>query len=317
MAIRNILFIVGISALALFTSCQTIRRSNVPVTPPPVKSSTTVPEVAHPPTNNEPAQVPEFVAQRTPRVGLIFGPGGAKTFAHIGVLQELERYKMPIVAVAGLEWGALVGSLYSLNSQSHEVDWKMSQLPKQSFSSKNLFSNKMKPADPRDYNQYLEKVFSNAKLESAKLPFACPYVRGASGKTGVLKNGVAKAVIKACWYYPPLFAMGNTMAAPFAIADLVEVLRKEGAELIIFIDVLGSADRKDFADWSDEELGWFSWVPVQAAIGNARLSGVHETIKVDTSAYSMFDMDQRLRLIQVGKQGSASTIDRLAKKYDF
>jgi NTE family protein len=265
----------------------------------------------------EPAQVPEFVAQRTPRVGLIFGPGGAKAFAHIGVLQELERYKMPIVAVAGLEWGALVGSLYSLNSQSHEVDWKMSQLPKQSFSSKNLFSNKMKPANTQEYKQYLEKVFAGAKLEKAKLPFACPYIRGASGKTGVLKTGLAKTALRGCLFYPPLFEISETMAAPFAIADMVDALKKDGAELIIFIDVLGSADKKDFADWSEDQLSWFSWVPIQSAIGSARLSGVHEVIKVDTSAYSMYDMDQRLRLIQVGKQGSASTIDRLAKKYDF
>lgn len=315
MVIKNFSFIAVISAFsALLISCQTIQRPGRTNAPVPVKTPT-VPEVAHPPAAQ--AQVPEFVAQRTPRVGIIFGPGGAKTFAHVGVLQELERYKMPIVAVAGLEWGALVGSLYGLNGQSHEVDWKMSRLPKQSFSSKNLFSKKMKPAATQDYDKYLDQIFQNTKLESTKLPFACTYIRGASGKTTVLRSGVAKNSLRPCMYYPPLFEMKETMAAPFAVAELADALRKEGAELIILIDVLGSADKKDFSEWSEEDISWFSWVPVQSAMASARLMGVHEVIKVDTSAYSMYDMDQRLRLIQVGKQGAASTIDRLAKKYDF
>lgn len=315
MGIKNFLFIAGISLLCgLLVNCQThIRtRGQAPIGSP---STPTTPEVTHLPPPA--AQVPEFVAQRTPRVGLIFGPGGAKAFAHIGVLQELERYKMPIVAVAGLEWGALVGTLYSLNGQSHEVDWKMSQLPKLSFSSKNLFSKKMKPAATQEYDQYLDKVLQNSSIDKTKVPFACPYIRGAAGKTSLARAGLAKNVMKSCWYYPPLFGIRETMSAPFAIAEAAEFLRKEGAELIIFVDVVGSADKKDFNDWSDDELSWFAWVPVQNAIANARFFGVHEVIKVDTSAYSMYDMDQRLRLIQVGKQGSASTIDRLAKKYDF
>lgn len=313
MVIRNFLFIVAISvAVGFLAGCQTRPIHTTGSTP--VKTPT-VPEVAHPPA--EAVQVPEFVAQRTPRVGLIFGPGGAKTFAHIGVLQEMERYKMPIVAVAGLEWGSLVGSLYALNSQSHEVDWKMSQLPKQNFSSKNLFSKKMTPAGPQAYNQYLDKVFQNADLGKAKLPFACPFIKGAGGKTAVLKSGSAKGVARTCMYYPPMFGVRENIAAPFAVGEMADFLRKQGAELIVLIDVLGSADKKDFADWSDDEWSWFAWTSVQSALGSARFSGVHEVIRVDTSSYSMMDVDQRLRLIQVGKQGSAGVIDRLAKKYDF
>lgn len=303
----------GVLLLCLLMGCQT-RRSTAPVNPqihPPTKTGD---GVSHSP---ETVNLPDFVGQRAPRVGLIFGPGGAKTFAHIGVLQELEKYKIPVVAVAGLEWGALVGALYSLNGQSHEVDWKMSQLPKSSFSSKNLFSKKMRAATTKEYDQYLQKVFASAKIESAKIPFACPFIRGASGKVGIATKGAAASTLRSCWYYPPIFEFSETMAAPFSIYEATAFLRQSGAELIILVNVLDGVDKKNFADWTEEDLSWFSWVPVQSALTGAKYSGVHEIISVDTSSYEMFDVSQRLRLIQVGKQGAGGAIDRIVKKYDF
>mgnify|MGYP002358440770 FL=1 len=37
-----------------------------------------------------------------PKIGIILGPGAIKTFAHIGVLQELGKNKIPISMIAGL-----------------------------------------------------------------------------------------------------------------------------------------------------------------------------------------------------------------------
>ena len=60
-----------------------------------------------------------------PRVGLVLGGGGARGAAHIGVLKELERLRIPVDAIVGTSMGAIVGGLYatgmtrrSLNSSS-------------------------------------------------------------------------------------------------------------------------------------------------------------------------------------------------------
>ena len=317
MEIKSTLFTRGLLTvlfLSVTLGCQT--RHRTAPTNPQIAAPSKLGEVVNQP-QQETVQLPDFVGQRAPRVGLIFGPGGAKTFAHIGVLQELEKYKIPVVAVTGLEWGSLVGAIYSLNGQSHEVDWKMSQLPKASFSSKNLFSKKMRAATTKEYDQYLDKVFSNTKIESAKVPFACPYIRGGSGRVGLVTKGSASSTLRSCWYYPPIFDFKETMAAPFSIYEAAAFLRQSGAELIVLINVLESVDKKNFSDWSEEDWGWFSWVPVQSALTNAKYAGVHEVITVDTSSYDMFDVSQRLRLIQVGKQGAGGAIDRIVKKYDF
>ena len=56
-----------------------------------------------------------------PRVGLALGGGGARGAAHIGVLRELERLRIPIDAIAGTSMGAIVGGLYASGKSPDEL----------------------------------------------------------------------------------------------------------------------------------------------------------------------------------------------------
>ena len=56
-----------------------------------------------------------------PRVGLVLGGGGARGAAHIGVLRELERHRVPIDAIAGTSMGAIVGGLYATGMSVDEL----------------------------------------------------------------------------------------------------------------------------------------------------------------------------------------------------
>ena len=44
---------------------------------------------------------------------LALGGGGARGFAHIGVLRELDRADLPIRSIVGCSMGALVGGMYA------------------------------------------------------------------------------------------------------------------------------------------------------------------------------------------------------------
>lgn len=56
------------------------------------------------------------------RVGIVLGGGGARGAAHIGVLQELERMRIPIDAVVGTSMGAIVGGLYASGMSTAELE---------------------------------------------------------------------------------------------------------------------------------------------------------------------------------------------------
>ncbi len=66
--------------------------------------------------------------QDRPRVGLVLGGGGARGAAHIGVLKELERQRIPVDAIAGTSMGAIVGGLYATGMSATELEALVSSL---------------------------------------------------------------------------------------------------------------------------------------------------------------------------------------------
>lgn len=66
-----------------------------------------------------------------PRIGLVLGGGGARGTAHIGVLEVLERLRIPVDCVAGTSMGALVAGAWAsgvspglMRTRLAAVDWR-------------------------------------------------------------------------------------------------------------------------------------------------------------------------------------------------
>lgn len=47
------------------------------------------------------------------KVGLVLGAGGARGYAHIGLLQVFQENDIPVDIVTGCSMGALIGGLYA------------------------------------------------------------------------------------------------------------------------------------------------------------------------------------------------------------
>ncbi len=57
-----------------------------------------------------------------PRIGLVLSGGGARGFAHVGVLKVLEAERIPIDVIVGTSMGAIVGGLYASGMRADELD---------------------------------------------------------------------------------------------------------------------------------------------------------------------------------------------------
>lgn len=57
------------------------------------------------------------------RVALVLGSGGARGYAHIGVIEEVERRGYEVVAISGCSMGALVGGVYAAGQLPAYRDW--------------------------------------------------------------------------------------------------------------------------------------------------------------------------------------------------
>lgn len=68
----------------------------------------------------------EHRAARPPRVALVLGSGGARGYAHIGVIAELRDRGFDIVGISGSSMGALVGGLEAAGRLDDFAEWAKS-----------------------------------------------------------------------------------------------------------------------------------------------------------------------------------------------
>lgn len=72
-----------------------------------------------------PAQPPAAGAEpalQRPRIGLVLSGGGARGFAHIGVLKVLQELRVPIDAIAATSMGAIVGGAYAAGHSPQQLE---------------------------------------------------------------------------------------------------------------------------------------------------------------------------------------------------
>ncbi|WP_182077023.1 patatin-like phospholipase family protein [Deefgea sp. CFH1-16] len=60
-----------------------------------------------------------------PRIGLVLGGGGARGFAHVGVIKVLEQNRIPIDCVIGTSIGSLVGAAYAAGRNPNEMQTRI------------------------------------------------------------------------------------------------------------------------------------------------------------------------------------------------
>src|SRR6185437_8545528 len=106
--------LAAISVVAL-AACQTAPHRESPRPTPAISTSVTPPPV--PPPLPAPTEAK--------KVAVILGPGGAKAFAHVGVLRAFQQQRIPVSKIIGLEWGALIAGLYADKGQVNDVEWKL------------------------------------------------------------------------------------------------------------------------------------------------------------------------------------------------
>ena len=60
-----------------------------------------------------------------PTVGLVLSGGGARGYAHLGVLRVFEQNRIPVDLIAGTSMGAVVGGLYATGQTADRIIERM------------------------------------------------------------------------------------------------------------------------------------------------------------------------------------------------
>lgn len=249
---------------------------------------------------------------KLPKVGIIFGPGGGRTYGQIGVLQEIQKNKIPVFNVAGVEMGALVASLYAWRGSINDVEWQMFKIKNDDILKKNLISGK-RAGDFHAIANVLKTAFHNLRSEDIKKQFSCPALNLQKNKMFMMTRGYLESLLPYCIPYPPLFKpYQKNISSIRELKAMADQLRKQGANYIIFINVLGGNAFKTPIGESDSTES-VVWAEISSQL--VKESGsVDFTITVSLDGHSILDFENKRDMMLKGSEQSAAVVKDLAGK---
>jgi predicted acylesterase/phospholipase RssA len=87
-------------------------------------------------------------------------------------MKELSKSRLPLKAVTGFEFGAVVGAIYAKTTQPYDMEWQMMKIKEEQFFPKSLLGGN-KSTEPEAFKDFFISVFQNQMLDDLKVPVAC------------------------------------------------------------------------------------------------------------------------------------------------
>lgn len=175
---------------------------------------------------------------------MALGSGGARGYAHIGVLEVLERRGYEIVAISGSSMGALVAGLHAAGTLDEYVDWVtgLGQLDVMRLLDVSLTAPGMIHAD-----KILDKVreiLGDRAIEDLDIPFTAVATDLTSGRPQWFQRGPVDVAIRASIAIPGVITphvMNGRVLVDGGILDPLPIapLAAAPADVVIGVD-LGS-----------------------------------------------------------------------------
>lgn len=286
-----------------------IQTAESPVPPPPpmprdFSTGAEIPVVI-------PERPPEPVkAREKPKLAIILGPGGFRAFAHAGVIQEIHRMRLPVVAIGGLEMGALAAALYANKGQGFESEWQMLKLKEGDFVRRGLIGG-AEPKDLRDWKEYLATTFGSARIEDARIPFACITVNLEKQHVLVMSKGSFAQALPYCVSYPPFFkSFDRHVAGASQLAALSRYFRQRGATHVLFVDVLSEKAKPPLAIKDDANAVIWN---VTASALESQASYVQEILEVPID-FEITNFARRRDMVRLGRDWTIKSLPGLLQK---
>lgn len=277
----------------------------------------------------------DTIVKKQPKVGLVLSGGGAKGFAHIGVLKVIDSLDIKVDYIAGTSMGAIIGSLYASGYSGKQLEVL--------FESQN-FEELINDAFPRGSKSFYEREnaekyavtlpFNNFRISlpsalsrgqnvynllyhlmlpvddiedfsKLPIPFFCIATDIETGESLILEKGKLAEAVSASAALPSLFqpvVIGDRILVDGGVTNNfpVEELRAKGMDIIIGVDVQdGLKDRKSLKSAPDILFQISNFRTIKAMKTKTKLADVY--VKPDITDYSVISFDEGENIISNGE----------------
>lgn len=229
---------------------------------------------AVPPPNVSHACTPDGGPAGRPSVGLVLSGGGARGYAHLGVLKVLEENRIPVDCIAATSMGAVVGGLYASGMAAADMQKRLSEvnladiafdvteradLPQSRREDERLYVDGLAigfgakgvkaPAGLVQGNRlqalladWTAAVPTNQRFDRLPIPYRAIATDLQTGQMVVLDHGSLPLAIRASMAMPGLFAPAEINDRALVDGGLVSNLpvdtaRQMGADVVIAVDI--------------------------------------------------------------------------------
>ena len=181
----------------------------------------------------------------TTRVAIALGSGGARGYAHIGVLNELRDRSYDVVGIAGSSMGALVGGLHAAGSLDEFTTWAQTLTQRTML---RLLDPSISAAGVLRAGKILDAVrdkLGEATIENLPIPFTAVATDLIAGKSVWLQRGAVDAAIRASIAIPGIIAphvLDGRLLADGGILDPLPMapITSVNADLTIGVSLSGT-----------------------------------------------------------------------------
>ncbi len=148
------------------------------------------------------------------KVGVAFGGGGFKGYAHLGVMQELQRLDIPVDYISGTSIGAAVGAAFSfgfsIEKCAEVLDFVGSNAVRLALPTASLLSS----GRLRDS---IQKITKNRRIEEMRTPLAIVAADIVTGREVVFQRGLIWPALLASMAIPGIYPPQKI--GPYTLVD--------------------------------------------------------------------------------------------------
>ena len=182
--------------------------------------------------------------KKRPKIALVLSGGGALGFAHAGVIDVLQKHRIPIDMIIGTSMGAIIGAAVACGKKISDIEnvaekMKTRHLFDFNLNFKGVFSGK-------SVLRFLKREIPDINQKNTKIPFYCNAVDLISCKEVILKEGSIIENVRASMSIPGVFApvkKDDMLLVDGGIINNMahDVARREGADIVIAVDVISKS----------------------------------------------------------------------------
>jgi NTE family protein len=270
----------------------------------------------------------EMAAESSNRkVGLALSSGAARGWAHIGVLEVLEREGIPVDMVAGTSSGALVGALYAQGGEVNQIREQILSIDRRWMASMtDLTLPKTGLFGGKRMKDWLRSVIGNAEFGDLRIPFACVATDIMSGEEVVIKQGSVVEAVRASISAPVIFSVVKWQGRYLVDGALVNpvpvsVLKGMGADFTIAVNVIPNmrdrVHKEPIKDFKEPNIFSIMMRTIHIAGYQAvetSLKGADVVIKPKVAYIGFGDMHRARECIVQGELAAQASISEIKRR---